>query len=228
MKIEGIILSTVDYKESSNIINIYTEKGKIGIKAIGAKNPKKGLVSTLEVGNILSFNLSEDKMPKILEYNSIFNTYKILEKLDKMEALGLMLDIISNIDVNNNHKNIYNFSKKMILSLNDNNTLKVLSIFMIKVLYAYGINPNLKTCNKCNSNNIYTFDSNMGGALCKNCSNNLDNNFLNIIKEYYYDKKEISEYTDCDFKELLKVIYSYYNYHFPYDIKLNKYIAITK
>ena len=44
-KIEGIIISTVDYKESSKIINILTkEEGIIGVIAKGSKNIKSQLL----------------------------------------------------------------------------------------------------------------------------------------------------------------------------------------
>ena len=43
-KIEGIIVSEVDYKESSKIINLYTkEYGIIGVLARGAKRLKSNL-----------------------------------------------------------------------------------------------------------------------------------------------------------------------------------------
>ena len=43
MKFEGIVLSEIDYKEASKIVNLYTEKGKIGVKALGSKKIKNGL-----------------------------------------------------------------------------------------------------------------------------------------------------------------------------------------
>ena len=46
-KVEGIIVSEVDYKESSKIINILTkEDGLIGVLAKGAKKMKSQISST--------------------------------------------------------------------------------------------------------------------------------------------------------------------------------------
>ena len=46
-QIEGIIVSTVDYKESSKIINIFTkEDGIIGVIAKGSKKIKNNLTAT--------------------------------------------------------------------------------------------------------------------------------------------------------------------------------------
>ena len=46
-KIEGIVVSTVDYKESSKILNVLTKKeGLVGVIAKGVKNPKNKNDST--------------------------------------------------------------------------------------------------------------------------------------------------------------------------------------
>ena len=54
MKLEGIVLSEIDYKEASKIVNLYTEKGKIGVKALGSKKIKNGLLGFITTGNTVS------------------------------------------------------------------------------------------------------------------------------------------------------------------------------
>ena len=55
MKTEGIILNTLDYKETSKIVHLYTPYGKISVKALGANKPKNGLLGFTTIGNWCSF-----------------------------------------------------------------------------------------------------------------------------------------------------------------------------
>ena len=217
MKLEGIILSSVDYKESSKIINLYTSLGKMGIKIPGGKNPKGAYLNASTPGLILDLIATDSKNKSLIEYHPINNPFDLVNDLSKINALMIILDILKKIPDENNHKSIYEFSKKIILSLNDNNPDKVLSIFLIKILYAYGVNPNLKSCVICNNKNVVSFSVSKGGALCDNCSTPDDT--LNTFIEYYYDKKDIKDYSDTDFKILLDKIRNYYINFVP--IKIN-------
>ena len=53
-EIEGIIVSTVDYKESSKIINIFTkDEGIIGVLARGSKRLKSNISASSNVLTVL-------------------------------------------------------------------------------------------------------------------------------------------------------------------------------
>lgn len=218
MKSEGIVISTTDYKESSKIVNLYTKEGKISVNAKGALNPKKGLLGFITTGNIVSFVTTDSNTKTLLEYELIRSVYDLNESIDKIKAFGIIIDIIKEISDDINHEKCYDFIKKILLSLKNNDTKKVLSIFLIKMLYIFGINPNLKTCVRCNNDNLVSFSVHLGGALCNNCSSQ-DLDYLNIWKEYYYDKKDIALYSDTDFNKLLNDIFLYYSYHMSIKLK---------
>ena len=58
-KVEGIVVSTVDYKESSKIINIFTEEdGIIGVLSRGCKNIRSKLSATSNVFCYGTFHLN--------------------------------------------------------------------------------------------------------------------------------------------------------------------------
>lgn len=220
MKTEGIVISSIDYKESSKIVNLYTPVGKLSVNARGALNPKKGMLGFITTLNIVSFVTTDTNSKTVTEYQLEYSAYNLNQSIDKIKALAIIIDIIKEISDDINHEKCYQFIKKILISLKDNNTKKVLSVFLIKMLYIFGIAPNLKSCVKCNNvNNLVSFNTYLGGALCSNCSNpNVD--LLNIWMEYYYDKKEIGEYSDTDFDKLLEEIASYYSYHMGIKLKI--------
>ncbi len=218
MKLEGIVLSEIDYKEASKIVNLYTPNGKVGIKALGSKKVKNGLLGFTTTGNTVSFIASDSNVPTLIEYDIIDSVIKMDLDLKGMKALGTIIYILNIIPVDSLHNKIYPLVKDVISNLNKIEINKLLAIFLIKMLFTFGVSPNLKSCVKCgNKNNLVSFDIPLGGALCNNCSNLNDN--LNIWNEYYYDKKELNKYSDTDFEFLINQIKNFYLYHL--NIKLN-------
>ena len=219
MKTEGIVVFTTDYKESSKIVNLYTPLGFVSVIAKGALNPKKGLLGFITTGNIVSFVTTDSNAKSLMEYSLIDSSYNLNYSINKIKAFGIIIDVIRNIDDDINHEKTYEFIKMILLSLDKYDEKKILSIFLIKMLYVFGIAPNLKSCVRCNNKNLVSFSVISGGALCSNCSRS-DIEKLNIWKEYYYDKKEISLYSDYNFDNLLNDIKEYYNYHMGITLKI--------
>ena len=87
-KIEGIIISEVDYKESSKIINIFTkEHGIIGVLARGTKQVKNnlsGVTSKLTYGYFY-LKYKENGLSTLIE----------VDVLDKFKTIRRSLDLTS-------------------------------------------------------------------------------------------------------------------------------------
>ncbi len=219
MKLEGIVLSEIDYKEASKIVNLYTEKGKIGVKALGSKKIKNGLLGFITTGNTVSFVTTDKEVYTLIEYDIIDSIMKKDLDINEMKSLGTILYIINMIPSDSPHEKIYPFVKDILSNIKNINIDKLLSIFLIKMLYPFGISPNLKSCVKCqNKHDLIAFDIAYGGALCKNCIDK--NNNIEIWNEYYYDKKDLKDYSDTDFTFLLNQIKNYYSYHLNIRLKI--------
>ena len=218
MKLEGIVLSEIDYKEASKIVNLYTINGKIGVKALGSKKIKNGYLGFITTGNTVSFVTTDSNAPTLIEYDIVDSIIKKDLNIDEMKALGTIIYIINMLPSDSPHSKIYPFIKEIISNIKKVDINKLLSIFLIKILYPFGIAPNLKSCINCgNTNNLISFDI-TGGALCQNCTN--QNNNLDIWNEYYYAKKDLNSYNDTDFNLLLNQIKNYYLYHLNIKLKI--------
>lgn len=217
-EIEGIVLSSIDYKETSKIVYLYTPLGNISLKALQAKKLKSGDLAFITTANIVSFIMTKGDFPTLIEYNLIYSNYNLVSSINKIKVLSNIISIIKQVPHDSPHIKIYPFIKKCIVSLEKEDEIKVLTLFLIKMLYAFGINPNLKECINCNNTKIIDFNVSLGGALCNNCSHNRSNT-INLWKEYYYDKKEIKDYSDVT-EELVKEVLLFYKLHLSMNIKL--------
>ena len=81
-KVEGIIVSEVDYKESSKIVNIFTkEHGIIGALARGAKRLKSNLAGVTSKLTYGTFYINyKEKGLSILSEVDIINSFKNIKK----------------------------------------------------------------------------------------------------------------------------------------------------
>lgn len=217
-EIEGIILSSIDYKEASKIVYLYTNIGNISVKALKAKKIKGGDLGFITTGNIVSFVMTNNNLPTLIEYHLKDTLFDLTTNINKINALSNILNILKLIPSDSPHNLIYPMVSKYISLLKDKNEKKILSIILIKLLYAFGVNPILKECINCKNTNLIDFNPRLGGSLCNNCSNHKSET-LKYWKIYYYQKKEIDSFPDCDFDLLLNEIKLYYQFHLS--IKIN-------
>ena len=218
MKEEGIVIKSIPYKETSKIVYLYTNKGKISVRAIGSKNTKKNTFGFGESGNIVSFITTDSDFPSLTEYEIINSAYKYVNDFDSIMALGKIIEILNYIPEDSIHNKCYPFVKDILLNL-DTNPKKALAIFLIKMTYNFGISPKLDSCVICNNKNIKGLSIKYGGALCSEHINE-SNDKIKIWTEYYKDKKKIEEYSDTNYDSLLKDLNEYYLIHANINLKL--------
>lgn len=193
-EIEGIIVSTVDYKESSKIINILTkEDGLIGVFAKGSKKLKSKI---RETSNIMTYGMFHIKkinngMPNLIEVDIIDNFKNIKKDLLKTNYACFLLKLSSQVYRHDNSTDIYNLLISGLKKINEGYDAEVINyIIELKLLNNLGIKPIIDKCVNCGStSNIVTISSYKGGYLCKNCVNTekiLNIKTIKLIKMFYY------------------------------------------
>lgn len=206
-KVEGIVVSTVDYKENSKILNILTkEEGLIGVFARGSKKIKSNISATSSIMTYGVFHLSQTtkKMPNLIEVDLINSFKNIRKDLGKMTYATYLLELSSQAYRHEYNTNIYSLLISALNKINDGFDYKIIcNILELKLLEYLGIKPVIDKCVNCgNHNDIVTISSYKGGYLCKNCVNNepiYNIKTLKLIRMFYYvdidkiSKIEISE-----------------------------------
>ena len=221
-KYEGIVISEVDYKESSKIINILTkEDGVIGIVARGTKQVKNklsGLTSKLTYG-YFHINYHEKGLSNLIEVDLIDRFKNIRKDISMMSYSLYLLELAEKVYKHDNDKEIYEMLIASLKKIDEGYDYQVITnIFELKMLDYLGIRPVIDECVSCgNKQDIVTISSYRGGYLCKNCANGEVITNLKTIKLlrmfYYVDISKISkiEVADNIKQELSRFIYDYYD-----------------
>ena len=210
-KFEGIVISVVDYKESSKIINVFTkEDGIVGLVARGAK--KAG--SKISVGSdVLSYGYfytkskSDSKLYNLVDFDIIDNLKNIRRDIVKLNYAVYLLELSSQVYKHDNDIDIYKLLIDGIMKINEGFDARIITnIVELKMLYYLGIKPSIDSCIGCgSSNDIVTVSSYRGGYLCKNCVNDekiLNLKTIKLIRMFYY--VDVSKISKLDISDNIK------------------------
>ena len=221
-KIEGIIVSELDYKESSKIINVLTnEYGIIGLIAKGTKkinSPLSSVTSKLTYG-YFHIKYKENGLSTLLEVD-VINKFKNIKKDINLMSYSLyLLELSSSVYTHSDNLDVYKLLIDSLIKIEEGYDYQVISnIFELKMLDYLGIKPIIDECVNCgNKVDIVTISSYKGGYLCKNCARGeviVNIKTIKLLRMFYY--VDISKISKLDVspnikKELSRFIYDYYD-----------------
>lgn len=209
-KLEGIIISTVDYKESSKIINILTaNEGIVGVLAKGSKNLKSKISATSNILTYGTFYLKYGKtnLPTLTEVD-VKNSFKQIRKdIIKLNYALFLLELSSQAYKHEQSKKIYELLITGLCKINEGYDSQVITnIIELKMLQHLGIKPVVEKCVNCETTaDIVTISSHKGGYLCKNCIGQepvFHLKTLQLIRMFYY--VDISKISKINISETIK------------------------
>lgn len=191
--VEGIILNTRNYNDTSKILDIFTKKyGVIGVIAKGCKSLKSNLRSVTDKLTYATFTIyyKKDKLSILTEASIINNFSNIKKDIEKISYASYLLDLTNQVYKQNNSTDLYDYLISALNKINEGfNNLVITNIIELKYLDYLGIMPNLDGCIVCGSKNVVTLSSDKGGYLCKNCHTNepiSSDKAIKLVRMYYY------------------------------------------
>jgi DNA repair protein RecO (recombination protein O) len=174
--VEGIIINTKNYGDTSKIIDIFTkEYGVIGIIAKGCKSLKSNLRSVTDKLTYATFTIyyKKDKLSILSEANIINNFSNIKKDIEKISYSSFILDLTNQVYKQCEDNSLYDLLIHSLTKINENfNPLIITNILELKYLEYLGVMPNLNGCSICGNKNVVTLSSDKGGYLCKKCHTN--------------------------------------------------------
>ena len=202
INIDGIILNSKNYGDTSKIIDIFTkEYGVIGVIAKGCKSLKSNLRSVTDKFTYATFTIfyKKDKLSILNEATIINNFSNIKKDIEKISYASFILDLTNQVYKQSSNSDLYDLLINALIRINDGfNPLIITNIVELKYLEFLGVMPNLNSCSVCGSKVIITLSSDKGGYLCNKCRVNepiTDEKVLKLIRIYYYiDIKKISAF----------------------------------
>ena len=209
-KIEGIIIHTVDYKESSKIINILTpNEGIIGVLAKGCKSPKSKIsaVSSVLTYGVFYLKYFKGSIPILTEVD-VMNSFKQIRKdITRLNYALFLLELSSQVYKHEESKNIYDLLIDGLLKINEGYDSQIVTnIVELKMLQYLGIKPVVERCVSCHKKtDIVTISSYKGGYLCRDCVGReavFHLKTLQLIRMFYY--VDLSKITKIDVSDVVK------------------------
>lgn len=220
LSIEGFVINTLKYGESSKIINILTkEQGIIGVIAKGALGEKSKLrvVSGLFTYAVFHLNYKKDKLSTLISADVINYFLNIKSDIEKIGYLTYLTDLTKNVYKQSEESSIYDIFISGVLKIEEGFNPKVITnIIELKYLDYLGISLYLDGCIECNLPNVVTISHSKGGYICTRHRKNeplYEEAVLKMIKAYYYI--DIKKITKLDLKpQVIDTIDSFLNIYY--------------
>ncbi|MDT8336824.1 MAG: DNA repair protein RecO, partial [Candidatus Izemoplasmatales bacterium] len=148
---QGIILKKINFKESSEIIYLYTKTGLISVLVHGSKTMKSPHLNLTKVLNHVKVIIAGKNL-KVLRDGEVIRNYSLLHNnLEKYTYLLHLAELIYYFSTHeHNHEKLYNFLLKIMDRIMDRDDyIPYINMCELKLLYLLGVNPNLTACMTC-------------------------------------------------------------------------------
>ena len=207
---KAFVLNSLDYKDSSRILYLYTERGHISVIAHRVKKLNSINRFLSQNGNLIKLSISNAKFPSLKEGNLINDYEEIKKDIYKYTYMNHIMELVRNVISDDlNHPKMFQFLEKLFTKLNQNEAPDVLSfIFELKLLHFIGYGLNFTKCSICDDNQNLAFSPTNGGLVCSKHLNFRDISYSSdvylILKALY--KIDISKHDILEIPVALKAI----------------------
>ncbi len=225
----GIVLKKISYKESSEIIYLYTDQGLVSVLVHGSMKIKSPYLNLTKALNYIKVFVSGKNLKVLRDGEVIRGFSQISNDLEKYTYAMHMMEVIYYFATHeHDHEKLLNFLVKVLDKIEDAlDYIPYINSLELKLLYLLGVNPNLNTCMVCGDTDNLKFSVKDGSAFCiehqpDNC---YDFNVIKILRLlYYYDINQNKELViDKDtYQKTRNLIDEYYEYHLNYRSKSRK------
>ena len=237
--VEGIILSSRNYNDTSKILDVFTrDYGIIGVLAKGCRSLKSSLRSVTNNMTYATFTIyyKKDKLSILKEATVIDNLKNIQKDIIKISYASFLIDITKQVYKQCTDEKIYDILISSLKKINEGfNPLVITNILELKYLNYLGVMPNIDGCSICGSKSVITLSSDKGGYLCSKCRTFepiVSDKTIKLVRMYYYvdiDKISKLDLKDDIVNEVNNFIDDYYDRYTGLYLKSKSFLKnITK
>lgn len=225
----GVILKKINYKESSEIIYIYTNTGLESVLVHSSRTMKSPNLNLTKILNFIKVNVSGKNL-KVMREGEVLNQFSSLSaNLEKYTYLLHLVETIYYFSTHeHDHEKLLTFLVKILLIIEKtDNYIPYIYMLELKLLYLLGVNPNFKSCLICEKKDNLVFSIKEGSVFCQEHKPEkfIDNKILQVLKYLYYfdvNQSEIEKIEESLLREIRLAIDDYYSYHLNYSSKSRK------
>ena len=207
--VEGIVLSEVNYSESSKILNVLTkEYGLIRIMSKGCRKIKSKLrgVSRKLIYGVFNIYYREGGVSTLISVDLINSYPKTMSDLERISYASYILDLVNQTARQSTDINIFLLLSSSLNKIEEGvNPSIITNILELKLLEYLGVKPTLDSCTICGSTkNIVSLSASDHGFVCSHCFTNQRLTDLETIKLVrLYDEVDISNIKRMDIDKKL-------------------------
>jgi DNA repair protein RecO (recombination protein O) len=228
VKTHGIILKSIKYSESSNIVEIYTRE--LGTRtyifnSVRTQKPKisPSLIQPLSLVDLVVYETSDRKINRVKEIKTLYQFKELPYEIVK-SSIGLFIIEIISKTVKESESNpiLFDFIEKTLVNIdNSKESLPYIPcFFMIEYTTYLGIMPE-----SCNFTSGFYFDLKEGIFIQEPPAHSLYLNeklslFLNIAINNQSDSSTIIDLNYYERQLLIDDLVKYYNFHLDKEISL--------
>lgn len=219
--IKGLVLKSINYKESSKIIYVYTKDGLKSILIHGNNKMKNRYLNISRTLNYIDVHVSGKDLLTFRDGDILKGYRDIAENLEKYTYSTHIAELIYTFSSHeHDHEKLLIFLLKILDIINEKSVyIPYLNMVELKLLYLLGINPMFRHCVACDKTKDLVFSISEGGYCCSDHIKNPDRfseTTLHYIKQLYYfdvEKDQMMEIPEEELKQIRVFLDRYYAYH---------------
>lgn len=173
-EVRGLIIRTVDIKETDRLVTIYTEEhGAITALARGARSLKsRKLAATLQFcyGKYVLYSQGDKYIIK--EAELIDNFFDIRQSIEGLALSNYIAEVLSDVAVEEAERDLLRLALNSLYAISKGlySVQKIKAVFEIRATSILGFMPNVLSCHKCDEREGDFFFDIMGGVIeCRCC-----------------------------------------------------------
>jgi len=230
-KDRGFVLRRYNFRDTSLIVNLYTERfGKIAGILKGFYTQKREFSSPLDTFSLNEFVFySKRSEVWLVSHVDLIAEYSFLRKdFAKAKIASIMLNVVDKtMQLWDRNHFIFDLLNRSLDLLNNEKENKILCIFLIRFLTFSGFEPEFNRCISCDcllAGEIF-FSASKGGLVCEKCYSKL-NDAQRVNQETsrslaYIQNTDFSLVLRLNFslrceQEILNILGRFLSYHFEF------------
>ena len=169
---EAYIIRTLDYRESSRLLYLYSANGVQSALARGVKKMDAPYRHLAQTGHLVDFVLSRGRLPTVKSMQRLELYLPLKQSLLAQTVTQVAQELIYyNTTEEDDHARLYGFLKKWLKQLEKHANhptaiLELLLVFELKFFYWLGYGIRFSTCHVCGSYKALYFEPKTGMVAC--------------------------------------------------------------
>lgn len=173
-EVRGLIIRTVDIKETDRLVTIFTEEnGAMTALARGARSLKsRKLAATMQFCYGRYVLCKQGDKYWIKEAELIENFFDIRQTIEGLALANYICEVLSDVTVAEAERDLLRLSLNSLYAISKNlySVEKIKAVFEIRAVSILGFMPDILACNSCGDKNGDFFFDIMGGIIeCRSC-----------------------------------------------------------